>query len=31
MGAVLNDAEQRPLVWAEHREILRCVLAGDVG
>ena len=29
MGAVLNDAEQRPLVWAEHREILRCVLAGD--
>jgi DNA-binding GntR family transcriptional regulator len=29
MGAVLDDAEQRPLVWAEHREILRLVLAGD--
>jgi DNA-binding GntR family transcriptional regulator len=29
MGAVLNDAEQRPLVWAEHSEILRLVLAGD--
>jgi DNA-binding GntR family transcriptional regulator len=29
MGAVLNDAEQRPLVWAEHKEILRLVLAGD--
>jgi DNA-binding GntR family transcriptional regulator len=29
MGVVLNDAEQRPLVWAEHREILRLVLAGD--
>jgi DNA-binding GntR family transcriptional regulator len=29
MGAVLNDAEQRPLVWAEHAEILRLVLAGD--
>jgi DNA-binding GntR family transcriptional regulator len=29
MGAVLDDPEQRPLVWAEHREILRCVLAGD--
>jgi DNA-binding GntR family transcriptional regulator len=29
MGAVLEDPEQRPLVWAEHREILRCVLAGD--
>jgi DNA-binding GntR family transcriptional regulator len=29
MGAVLDDAEQRPLVWGEHREILRLVLAGD--
>jgi len=29
MGAVLEDPGQRPLVWAEHREILRCVLAGD--
>jgi DNA-binding GntR family transcriptional regulator len=29
MGAVLDDPEQRPLVWAEHQEILRCVLAGD--
>jgi DNA-binding GntR family transcriptional regulator len=29
MGAVLDDAEQRPLVWREHREILRLVLAGD--
>jgi DNA-binding FadR family transcriptional regulator len=29
MGAVLDDPEQRPLVWAEHREILRCILAGD--
>jgi DNA-binding GntR family transcriptional regulator len=29
MGAVLSDAEQRPLVWAEHGEILRLVLAGD--
>jgi DNA-binding GntR family transcriptional regulator len=29
MGAVLNDADQRPLVWAEHGEILRLVLAGD--
>jgi DNA-binding GntR family transcriptional regulator len=29
MGAVLDDPEQRPRVWAEHREILRCVLAGD--
>jgi DNA-binding GntR family transcriptional regulator len=29
MGAVLEDAEQRPLVWAEHSEILRLVLAGD--
>src|SRR5262245_52291409 len=29
MGAVLEDAEQRPLVWAEHKEILRLILAGD--
>jgi DNA-binding GntR family transcriptional regulator len=29
MGAVLDDPEQRPLVWVEHREILRLVLAGD--
>jgi DNA-binding FadR family transcriptional regulator len=29
MGAVLDDSEQRPLVWAEHSEILRLVLAGD--
>lgn len=29
MGAVLDDPDQRPLVWAEHREILRLVLAGD--
>jgi DNA-binding GntR family transcriptional regulator len=29
MAAVLDDPHQRPLVWAEHREILRCVLAGD--
>jgi DNA-binding GntR family transcriptional regulator len=29
MGAVLDDHEQRPLVWAEHRDILRLVLAGD--
>jgi DNA-binding GntR family transcriptional regulator len=29
MGAVLDDPEQRPLVWAEHQEILHCVLAGD--
>lgn len=29
MGAVLSDPEQRPLVWAEHREILTLVLAGD--
>jgi DNA-binding GntR family transcriptional regulator len=29
MGAVLGDPEQRPRVWAEHREILRFVLAGD--
>ena len=29
MGAVLDDPEQRPLVWAEHDAILRLVLAGD--
>jgi DNA-binding GntR family transcriptional regulator len=29
MGVVLEDAEQRPLVWAEHEEILRLVLMGD--
>jgi DNA-binding GntR family transcriptional regulator len=29
MGVVLDDADQRPLVWAEHKEILRLVLAGD--
>ena len=29
MGAVLDDPERRPLVWTEHREILRCILAGD--
>jgi L-proline 4-hydroxylase len=29
MGAVLNDADRRPLVWAEHAEILRLVLTGD--
>ena len=29
MGAVLEDPEQRPLVWAEHREILRSVLEGN--
>ena len=29
MGAVLDDAEQHPLVWAEHGEIPRLVLAGD--
>jgi DNA-binding GntR family transcriptional regulator len=29
MGAVLGDPEQRPLVWAEHQEILSLVLAGD--
>jgi DNA-binding GntR family transcriptional regulator len=31
MGAVLDDPEERPLVWAEHGEILRHVLAGDAG
>jgi DNA-binding GntR family transcriptional regulator len=29
MGVVLEDAEQRPLVWAEHKEILCLVLMGD--
>lgn len=29
MGAVLEDPEQRPLVWAEHQAILHRVLAGD--
>jgi DNA-binding GntR family transcriptional regulator len=29
MGVVLDDPEARPLVWAEHGEILRHVLAGD--
>jgi DNA-binding GntR family transcriptional regulator len=29
MGAVLDDPEQRPLVWSEHQEILSLVLAGD--
>lgn len=29
MGAVLGDSEQRPVIWAEHEEILRFVLAGD--
>ena len=29
MGAVLNDPEQRPLVWHEHEQIMRLVLAGD--
>jgi DNA-binding GntR family transcriptional regulator len=29
MGAVLDDPQQRPLVWAEHDQILRLVLAGD--
>jgi DNA-binding GntR family transcriptional regulator len=29
MGVVLDDPEQRPLVWAEHEQILRLVLAGD--
>jgi DNA-binding FadR family transcriptional regulator len=28
MGAVLDDAEQHPLVWAKHGEIPRLVLAG---
>ena len=29
MGIVLVDPEQRPLVWREHAEIMRLVLAGD--
>jgi DNA-binding GntR family transcriptional regulator len=29
MAAVLDDPEQRPLVWAEHREILCSVLEGN--
>jgi DNA-binding GntR family transcriptional regulator len=29
MGIVLEDPEQRPLVWHEHAEIMRLVLAGD--
>ena len=29
MGVVLNDPEQRPLVWHEHEAIMRLVLAGD--
>ena len=29
MGVVLEDPEQRPLVWHEHEEIMRLVLAGD--
>ena len=29
MGIVLDDPEQRPLVWHEHEEIMRLVLAGD--
>src|SRR5262249_11985375 len=29
MGAVLEDPDQRPLVWVEHSEILRLVLAGN--
>ena len=29
MGIVLDDPEQRPLVWREHAEIMRLVLAGD--
>lgn len=29
MGIVLDDPEQRPLVWHEHKEIMRLVLAGD--
>ena len=29
MGAVLEDAAQRPVVWAEHQVILRHVLAGE--
>jgi DNA-binding GntR family transcriptional regulator len=29
MGAVLDDPEQRPLVWGEHAEIMRLILDGD--
>jgi DNA-binding GntR family transcriptional regulator len=29
MGIVLDDPLQRPLVWHEHAEIMRLVLAGD--
>lgn len=29
MGIVLDDPEQRPLVWREHEEIMRLVLAGE--
>jgi DNA-binding GntR family transcriptional regulator len=29
MGVVLEDPEQRPLVWREHEEIMKLVLAGD--
>jgi DNA-binding GntR family transcriptional regulator len=29
MGIVLDDPLQRPLVWREHEEIMRLVLAGD--
>ena len=29
MGAVLGDLEQRPVIWAEHEEILKFVLTGD--
>ena len=29
MGIVLDDPEQHPLVWCEHEEIMRLVLAGD--
>lgn len=29
MGIVLEDPEQRPLVWHEHEQIMRLVLAGD--
>src|SRR6516165_5989247 len=28
MGAVLGDLEQRPVIWAEHEEILKFVLTG---
>jgi DNA-binding GntR family transcriptional regulator len=29
MGMVLGDAAERPLVWSEHAEIMRLVLAGE--